>query len=231
MEEKTKNKKGNITSDEERIKYGKEKRKNILSNTKGRAKNKNKNYFSPCIKKFYLEDYTVNDSIIINPNKELNYYNTFNDFFQNNLKTESFTKDNFYNILDKIYEYYIKFKKYEAILDNDMEYYELSSDSDTNYYEKMKSINEIKFDLVLKCAKGEKINNYIAKIKDDCFQYIKSFEIEKDRFYNLCFEINVSSKDILKVKIPQILKYAIFFKFSLRYILNYKRPIRKIWRK
>ena len=213
MEEKTKNKKGNITSDEEQIKYGKEKRKNILSNTKGRAKNKNKIKFSPCIKKFYLEDYTINDSIIINPNKELNYYNTFNGFFQNNLKTESFTKDNFHSILDKIYEYYIKFKKCEAIFDNDMEYYELSSDSDTNYYEKIKSINEIKFDLVLKCVKGGKINNYIAKIKDDCFQYIKSFEIEKDKLYNLCFEINVCSKDIFKGKIPQILKYAIWLNF------------------
>lgn len=211
MEKNNENKKGNITSDEERIQYGKEKRKKILSNTKGKAKNKN--YFSPCIKKFFLEDYVLNDSIIINPNKELNYYNTFNDFFKNNLKTESFIDDNFQNILDKIYEYYIKFKKCETIFVNDLKDLELASDSGINDYEKMKSINEIKFDLVLKCAKGEKINNYIAKIKDDCFQYIKSFEIEKDRFYNLCFEINVSSKDIFKVKIPQILKYAIWLNF------------------
>jgi len=214
----------NITSDEALIKSGRENRKKILTNFKEHVKIKkemkhfkgkayeNFSIFSLC-KKIYLEDYAPNESININPNKQLKFHDIINDVFKNSLISEYSNMDNFHNLQDKLYDYYIKFKKNEnafQIFRND---YELSSGYDTNDYNQMKSINEIEFDLILKSVKGERINKYLAQMKDDCFQYIKSFEIEKEKFYNLCFEITVSSKDILKGKIPQILKYAIWLNF------------------
>jgi hypothetical protein len=122
----------------------------------------------------------------------------------------------FDKIQNKIHDEYLKLKDLNKKLSN--KYYKDSESSSSSEYEsekkdQMKTNKKLEFDLVLKAIKGKYINNYLEKIKDDNYQYINSFKIENTQKYNLCFEITFSSKDVLSIKIPQVLKYAVFLNF------------------
>ena len=135
----------NRTSDEAQNKYERENRNKILADFKERVKIKkelkhfkgiayeNFSIFSLC-KKIYLEDYSKTESININPNKKLKFYDIINDVFKNSIISEYSNKDNFHNILDKLYDYYIKFKTNETTFQLFLKDYELSSGYDTNDY-------------------------------------------------------------------------------------------------
>lgn len=186
------------------------------------------------IQKVYFEDIknlqkNINNNVSINPiimidelrNEILN--NLFPDY------KITLQKEKFIQVQNQIYECFIKFFKENDIYKNNYVSSMSSSESESdkkkskniiknNYKnekqetnvnnESKKTIKKIEMDLAIKEIKGNIILNYLKRMGNSSVQYLKSFEIEENKKYNIVFEITINSEDFFKIKIPQLFKYA-----------------------
>ena len=65
-------------------------------------------------------------------------------------------------------------------------------------------------DYVVKKINGKKINDCFKKLGDRNQELLKSFDIEDNKNFNICFQMTVRNDDIKKKKIFQLYKYAIW---------------------
>ena len=65
-------------------------------------------------------------------------------------------------------------------------------------------------DYVVKKINGKKINDCFKKLGDRNQELLKSFDIEDNENFNICFEMSVRNDDIKKKKIFRLYKYAIW---------------------
>ena len=163
--------------------------------------------------KIFLEDIKNISPNIINSNKELIFNDIFDQIIKIAYRVNYNNQNEFKNIQTGLYENYKIIKNLSEKLPKIKSDSESGSGSDVDKNDPLKTLKKMEFDLVLKNVDGKYIDNYLKKMKDNNYQYINSFNIEKSNYYNLCFEIIISSKDVISKKIPQILKYAIFLNF------------------
>ena len=183
---------------------------NIKKNYKGKAY-ENFAFYNLC-SKIYSEDYTPKNKEYINSNKELIIDEIMIEIIKAGVTPEYNDKKHFQIIQDKLYDSYMKFKNYDNNYNKIIKDYESSSGYDSgDNNARNKSMKKIEFDMVLRNVKGAKVNRYLSQ--EEIFKYIKSFEINNEEEYNLCFEVTISTGDVLIKKIPQVYKYAIWLNF------------------
>lgn len=163
--------------------------------------------------KIFLEDIKNINASNINSNKEFEFEDTFKEIIAGELRMQNPDKTLFQEIQGKLYDSYINFKNYNKNFYDNVSDYEISSGYEGEADSSNKSLNKIEFDLILKNTKGKYIINYLQKMGSDNYQFINSFDIKENEDYNLCFEATISSKDVLRKKIPQILKYVFWLNF------------------
>ena len=158
------------------------------------------------------ENYTPKNKEYINSNKELIIDEIMLEIIKAGVTPGYNDKKHFQIIQDKLYDSYMKFKNYDNNYNKIIKDYESSSGYDSgDNNARNKSMKKIEFDMVLRNVKGAKVNRYLSQ--EEIFKYIKSFEINNEEEYNLCFEVTISTGDVLIKKIPQVYKYAIWLNF------------------
>jgi len=85
---------------------------------------------------------------------------------------------------------------------------EITTDEDQSDKDKKKTLKHIEMDYVVKKINGKKINDCFKKLGDRNIEFFKSFNIEDNEYYNLCFEMTVQNDDVKSKKIFQLYKYA-----------------------
>ena len=163
--------------------------------------------------KIFLEDITKINSDNIISNQELIFDEIFDEIVKMAFKIEYNNINDFQKTQFELYKKYLKIKSYNKSFPSLVTGSESTSEYEIDKNDPSKTIKKVEFDLVLKNINGKYIKNYLEKMKSNNYQYINSFNIENNRNYNMCFEMTISSKDALSIKIPQILKYAIFLNF------------------
>ena len=114
-----------------------------------------------------------------------------------------------YELKKKIENCLITFLEKHDQIDSD-----LSSDSDKNTIsdegsvERKKTLKSIEMDYVVKKIEGKKLIDCFTNLGERHKQLIKSFDINTNEFYNICFEMTINNEDIKNHKIFQLYKYA-----------------------
>jgi hypothetical protein len=85
---------------------------------------------------------------------------------------------------------------------------EITTDEEQSEKEKKKTLKHIEMDYVVKRINGKKINDCFKNLGDRNIEFLKSFEIKDNEYYNICFEMTVQNDDIKSKKIFQLYKYA-----------------------
>ena len=191
--------------------------------------------------RFFLEELKVdnlpniNDIIFVNPSFDIKEIR--NDILLK-LTIEPGSKDNinlkrisFQNEFNKnLFNYFCKQELYNSIYEAPTDYYSTNTEVNniSNNSKKVKEkpkrkmnskdISELEFDLFMKKIESKKLIDYLneMQVKKRAFELIKGDEIKEGEFFNLCFEITIQSKDVIKKKIPQLYKFISFFNFMYK---------------
>ena len=159
-------------------------------------------------KAFYLEDLSFSNKEITT-NKELEYNllkEEFSSLFFFELKPDiKLIKDNIFKLRNQIENHFLSFYNKNEIIENyykEVKYSESESEHQSDIQNqnqinesseinsrRIKNLNKIEFDYMVKGAKGEQILKYLNNSTKNRIDYIKSFSIKKEEKYNICAEI------------------------------------------
>ena len=188
-------------------------------------------------KAFYLEDLCFSNKEITT-NKELEYSllkEEFSPLFFFELKPDiKLIKDNIFKLRNQIENHFLSFYYKNEIIENyykEVKYSESESEHQSDIQNqnqinesseinsrRIKNLNKIEFDYMVKGAKGEQILKYLNNSTKNRIDYIKSFSIKKEEKYNICAEITINNNDIKTKKFAQLYKYACWL--NLLYDIN-----------
>ena len=164
-------------------------------------------------KDFYLEDIAY-PSKKITPNIELNFDKLKSEiaplliFGERPEKPELTEK--IIEIKSKIEKCLTSFLSKNIKIQKEFSDSDISTDGEQNEKEKNKTLKYVKMDYVVKKINGKKINDCFKKLGDRNQELLKSFDIEDNKNFNICFQMTVRNDDIKKKKIFQLYKYAIW---------------------
>ena len=173
---------------------------------------------------FFLDLKELKDDILFKLDPELDLNKTLN---LTKIKIQNKFNINFANYFCNQEDYNKIFIPSSDIYTSSTNMEELDYEDYSKKKEKMKDrkinnkdLTEVESDFFMKNIKGsclliylkEMINNYRA------FEMIKGSDLNEKGLYNICFEINVQAKDVIKKKLLQLYKLVSFF--NLIYKLN-----------